>query len=88
MRKENEETVKKYEELARLHKEKLELREKNLVVDRSSGTSYCENRISVVNLENRSSKMDLVNRFKNKLKDFVSKYDQIMKDIEKLNLSR
>ena len=33
----NEETTRKYEELARLQKEKLELRQKNLNVDRSSG---------------------------------------------------
>ena len=32
--------------------------------------------------------MDLVNKFKNKLKDFTSKYDQIMSDLDKLNLTR
>lgn len=41
-----------------------------------------------VNFDKRNSKMDLVNKFKNKLKDFTSKYDQIMKDVATLNLTR
>jgi len=73
----NEDVVKKYEELARIQQEKLDLRQKNMNPDRSS-----------VNFDKRNSKMDLVNKFKNKLKDFTSKYDQIMKDAASLNLTR
>jgi hypothetical protein len=36
MQKDNEETLKKYEELERLQNERAELREKNLNLDRSS----------------------------------------------------
>jgi len=32
--------------------------------------------------------MDAINKFKNKFKDFILKYDQIMADVEKINLSR
>jgi hypothetical protein len=80
--------LKKYEELARLQKEKLEIRNLNLTLDRSSGNNHNSLIHFSVNLDSKSSKMDAVNKFKNKLKDFVTNYTQIMKDMEKLNLSR
>ena len=66
-----------------IYDKKISTQTEVLVIIMSFPSSYFQ-----VNFDKRNSKMDLVNKFKNKLKDFTSKYDQIMKDAASLNLTR